>query len=184
MLVKRAQTVVKQLHEEGYQVVMIGDRNHPEVQGVIAYAPNVIVVDSEAELASALPRRGRLGIVAQTTHAPEHVGKIVGAIAAMPFREIKVVNTLCLEVIRRQEAAVALCKEVDVMFVLGGLHSANTRELARLCELEGTPTYHLETWEAFRPEMVAGKKVAGVTAGASTPDWVIDDFARRLEAVG
>lgn len=183
VLVKRAQTVVRQLHEEGYQVVMIGDRNHPEVQGVIGYAPDVIVVDREEDLAAALPRRGRLGIVAQTTHTPEHVGRIVGAIVSMPFREIKVVNTLCLEVIRRQEAAIALSREVDVMFVLGGMHSANTRELARLCEEQGTPTYHLETWEQFRPDMVAGKKCAGITAGASTPDWIIEDFTRNLEAV-
>jgi len=183
VLVKRAQTVVRQLHEEGYQVVMIGDRNHPEVQGVIGYAPDVIVVDRVEDLKDALPKRGRLGIVAQTTHTPEHIGEIVGAIAAMPFREIKVINTLCLEVIRRQEAAIALCKEVDVMVVLGGLHSANTRELARLCELEGTPTYHLETWDQFRPDMVAGRTTAGVTAGASTPDWIIDDFVHRLQAI-
>ena len=183
VLVKRAQAVVRQLHEEGYQVVMIGDRNHPEVQGVIGYAPNVIVVDREQDLAAALPKRGRLGIVAQTTHAPEHIGRIVGAIVAMQFREIKVVNTLCLEVIRRQDAAVALAKEVDVMFVLGGFHSANTRELAHLCERQGTPTYHLESWEQFRPEMVAGRKVAGVTAGASTPDWIVGEFVRNLEAI-
>ncbi|HOA75442.1 MAG TPA: 4-hydroxy-3-methylbut-2-enyl diphosphate reductase, partial [Phycisphaerae bacterium] len=133
VLVKRAQTVVKQLHEEGYRVVMIGDANHPEVRGVIGYAPDVIVVDSEADLDRLLPRRERLGIVAQTTHAPEHVARMIGAIAARPFRELKVVNTLCLEVVRRQEAVAELCAEVDVMFVLGGLHSANTRELARIC---------------------------------------------------
>jgi 4-hydroxy-3-methylbut-2-enyl diphosphate reductase len=183
VLVKRAQAVVRQLHEEGYQVVMIGDRNHPEVQGVIGYAPNVVVVDREEDLHDALPKRGRLGIVAQTTHAPEHIGRIVGAIVAMQFREIKVVNTLCLEVIRRQDAAVALAKEVDVMFVLGGLHSANTRELAHLCELEGTPTYHLESWQQFRADMTAGRRIAGVTAGASTPDWIIHEFVRNLEAL-
>lgn len=182
VLVKRAQTVVRQLHEEGYQVVMIGDRNHPEVQGVIGYAPDVIVVDREEDLEAALPKRGKLGIVAQTTHAPEHVGRIVGAIVAMQFREIKVVNTLCLEVIRRQEAALELCSEIDVMFVLGGLHSANTRELARLCEEHGMPTYHLETWADFRPDMAAGRRIAGVTAGASTPEWIIREFVERLEA--
>lgn len=183
VLVKRAQAVVRQLHEEGYQVVMIGDRNHPEVQGVIGYAPNVIVVDREEDLEAALPKRGKLGVVAQTTHAPEHVGRMVGAMVAMPFREIKVVNTLCLEVIRRQEAAIALCREVDVMFVLGGLQSANTQELARLCREHGRETYHLETWEQFRPEMVRGKQTAGVTAGASTPEWVIDEFVEKLEAL-
>lgn len=182
VLVKRAQTVVQQLHEEGYQVVMIGDAEHPEVKGVIGYAPGVIVVDREEDLDAALPKRGKLGIVAQTTHTPEHVAEMIGAIARRPFRELRIVNTLCLEVIRRQEAAVALCKEVDVMFVLGGLHSANTRELARLCEEAGVPTYHLETWEQFKPEMARGHKVAGITAGASTPDFIIDDFAERLQA--
>lgn len=183
VLVKRAQTVVKQLHEEGYKVVMIGDANHPEVRGVIGYAPEVIVVDSEEDLDALLPRRERLGIVAQTTHAPEHVAKMIGAIAARPFRELKVVNTLCLEVVRRQEAAAELCKEVDVMFVLGGLHSANTRELARICEQQGLPTYHLEAWEQFEPRMAAGHRVAGVTAGASTPDDIINDFIERLRAL-
>jgi len=173
---------VRQLHEEGYQVVMIGDRNHPEVQGVIGYAPNVIVVDRKEDL-SALPKHGKLGIVAQTTHAPEHVGEIVGIMVSMPYRELKVVNTLCLEVIRRQQAAVELAREVDVMFVLGGLHSANTRELARLCQEEGVETYHLETWEQFRPEMARGKSIAGVTAGASTPEWVIQEFVEKLQSV-
>ncbi|GMV98786.1 MAG: 4-hydroxy-3-methylbut-2-enyl diphosphate reductase [Phycisphaerae bacterium] len=182
VLVKRAQTVVQQLHQEGYQVIMIGDAEHPEVKGVIGYAPDVIVVDREEDLDAVLPKRGKLGIVAQTTHAPEHVAEMIGAIARRPFRELKVVNTLCLEVIRRQEAAVELCKEVDVMFVLGGLHSANTRELARLCQEEGLPTYHLETWEQFRPEMVRGHRVAGVTAGASTPDFIINDFVDKLIA--
>ncbi len=179
-LVKRAQTVVKQLHEEGYQVVMIGDANHPEVKGVIGYAPNVIVVEREDELENKLPKRGKLGIVAQTTHAPEHVARMIGAIAALPFQELRVVNTLCLEVVRRQEAAVELAREVDVMFVLGGLNSANTCELARLCQAEGVRTFHLETWADFRPEMVQGCKVAGLTAGASTPDDTITEFANRL----
>ena len=183
VLVKRAQNVVRQLHEEGYQVVMIGDKNHPEVIGVIGYAPNVIVVDKGDDLEKAIPYRDRLGIVAQTTHAPEHVAEMIGEIAKRPFRELKIVNTLCLEVTRRQESAVALCSEVDVMFVLGGLHSANTQELARLCNEQGMATYHLETWEDFRPEMVSGKTVAGVTAGASTPEWIIQEFVRNLEVL-
>jgi len=181
ILVKKAQNVVRKLHEEGYQVIMIGDRQHPEVIGVIGYAPDVIVIDSEEEIDEVLPHRGKLGIVAQTTHAPEHVADMIGAICARPFREIKIVNTLCLEVIRRQEAAVELCRDVEVMFVLGGLHSANTRELARLCVDQGMITFHLETWDDFRSDMVAGKRVAGVTAGASTPDSVINHFVENLK---
>jgi len=182
VLVKRAQTVVKQLHKEGYQVVMIGDAEHPEVKGVIGYAPDVIVVDREEELPARLPKRAKLGIVAQTTHAPEQVARMIGAIAALPFRELKVVNTLCLEVVRRQRAAAELCRDVDVMFVLGGRESANTRELARLCTEQGIRTFDLETWDDFKPEMVAGCWAAGITAGASTPDDIINQFADNLRA--
>jgi 4-hydroxy-3-methylbut-2-enyl diphosphate reductase len=182
VLVKRAQNVVAQLHEEGYQVVMIGDRNHAEVKGVIGYAPGVIVVDEESDLKQALAHRSRLGVVSQTTLAPERVADLVREICALGFKEIKIVNTLCMEVVRRQEAAVALCKEVEVMFVLGGLHSANTSELARMCQDQGVDTYHLESWEQFKPEMVAGKKIAGVTAGTSTPESVISAFADGLRA--
>ncbi|MFH0982356.1 MAG: 4-hydroxy-3-methylbut-2-enyl diphosphate reductase [Planctomycetota bacterium] len=183
VLVKKAQDVVKDLHEEGYHVVMIGDRNHPEVRGVIGYAPDVVVIDRKEEVAEALPYKERLGIVAQTTHSPEHVAEIVAEIVKRPFKEIKIHNTLCLEVVQRQAAAVALCDEVDVMFVLGGLHSANTQELARLCREKGTRTYHLEEWADFGPGMVEGAQVAGVTAGASTPEWTIQEFVRGLEAL-
>lgn len=182
VLVKRAQNVVQQLHEDGYHVVMIGDPNHPEVKGVIAYAPDVTVVDKGSDLEEALPYRERIGIVAQTTHSPEHVAEMIAEILKRPYREVKVVNTLCLEVTRRQEAAVELCKEVDVMFVIGGLHSANTREMARLCSEAGRETYHIETWDQFEPSMARGKSVAGVTAGASTPEWVISDFVSKLRA--
>ncbi|MFQ5462233.1 MAG: 4-hydroxy-3-methylbut-2-enyl diphosphate reductase [Phycisphaerae bacterium] len=181
VLVKRAQSEVRRLHEEGYHVVMIGDADHPEVRGVIGYAPDVTVLDRGANLDEVLPFKERLGIVAQTTHSPEHVAGMIAEILKRPYREVKIVNTLCLEVTRRQDAAVALCREVDVMFVLGGLHSANTREVARLCEETGCDTYHLETWDQFDPAMIAGKKTAGVTAGASTPEWVIGEFVKNLE---
>ncbi len=182
VLVRRAQNVVKQLHDEGYSVVLIGDANHPEVKGVIGYAPQVTVIAGPEDL-DKLPHSGRLGVVGQTTLAQEHFARMVGEICLKPFREIKVVNTLCIEVVHRQEAAIALCSKVDVMFVLGGLHSANTQELARLCRDQGLPTYHLENWESFLAEYVRGCKVAGVTAGASTPGWIIDGFVNGLEAL-
>lgn len=180
VLVKRAQNVVKQLHEDGFHVVMIGDPNHPEVKGVIGYAPDVTVVDYDSDLEEALPYRERLGIVAQTTHSPEHVAKMIAKILLRPYREVKIVNTLCLEVTRRQEAAIELSKEVDVMFVLGGLNSANTKEMAKLCEEQRCETYHIESWEQFEPRMVSGKTAAGVTAGASTPEWIIQEFVDKL----
>lgn len=183
VLVKRAQDVVRQLYDEGYHVVMIGDPNHPEVRGVIGYAPEVTVIDDDSDLEQMLPYKERLGIVAQTTHSPEHVAKVIAKILVRPYREVKMVNTLCLEVTRRQESAIALSKEVDVMFVLGGLNSANTREMARLCRESGCETYHIETWEQFDLSMVRGKSVAGVTAGASTPESVISEFVEHLKVI-
>jgi 4-hydroxy-3-methylbut-2-enyl diphosphate reductase len=183
VLVKRAQNVVRELHEEGYHVVLIGDPNHPEVKGVIGYAPNITIIDGDTDLDDALPYKERLGIVAQTTHAPEHVAQMVARILVRPYKEVKIVNTLCLEVVRRQEAAVELARDVDILFVLGGMHSANTREMARLCREAGCETHHLENVDQLDPAMVEGRRVAGVTAGASTPEWVIQDFVRRLEAL-
>lgn len=182
-LVKRAQQVVRELHEEGYQIVMIGDKDHPEVEGVVAYAPNVIIVNSEGDIDQLVPPRAKLGIVTQTTHAPDKVGRLIGYIVGKPFREIKIVSTLCSETGHRQQAAIDLCEKVDVMFVLGGLHSANTRELAALCSRNGVPTHHLENWDQFDPAMVRGRTIAGVTAGASTPEWLVQEFVEKLQKV-
>lgn len=179
VLVKRAQQMVAALVQEGYRVVVIGQAEHPEVRAIAAYAPEVICVDRPEDL-HRLPPGGKLGIICQTTHSVEHFGEMVGRIVARGYQEVKVVNTLCGEVRDRQAAAVELAGEVEVMFVLGGRQSANTRQLARLCAERGVPTHHLECWGDFRPEMAAGKKVAGVTAGASTPQWIVDEFVAGL----
>jgi 4-hydroxy-3-methylbut-2-enyl diphosphate reductase len=179
VLVKRAQRIVAELARQGYRVVVIGQAEHPEVRAVCGYAPGVICVDSSEDL-QRLPAGGKLGVICQTTHSIEHFGRMVGGIVARGYSEVKVVNTLCREVRRRQEAAVELTRQVEVMFVLGGRQSANTRELARLCARQGVDTYQLEGWGDFKGRMAAGKKVAGVTAGASTPRWIIDQFVRNL----
>ncbi len=181
VLVKRAQKVVAELAREGYRVVVVGQASHPEVRAICGYAPEVICVDSPADL-DRLPLGGKLGIICQTTHSVEFFGEMVGRIVGRGYSEIKVINTVCGEVRARQEAAVELSRQVEVMFVLGGRQSANTRELARLCRQHGVVTYHLEGWQDFRGEMVAGRRVAGVTAGASTPKRVVEDFVEHLRA--
>lgn len=181
VLVKRVQQIAKQLEQEGYEVVIIGEENHPEVQGVMGCVDNVFVVADEGDL-DKLPRDGRLGIVCQTTQSPEHLGKMLGIIGRGSFSELKVINTLCKEAIKRQESAIALCKRVDIMFVLGGLHSANTRRLAELCEKHNSATFHLQNWDELDKNILFGRNIAGVTAGASTPSWVIDEFVNHLEA--
>jgi len=182
VLVRRAQKLVRELNQQGYQVVVIGDPNHPEIQGVVGYAPHVIVVAGPDDL-SKLPSRGRLAVLSQTTHAAQNFGHIVGLIAMRGYEEIRVVNTICRETARRQESAVELCHQVDVMFVLGSHHSANTGELAQLCQRNNVETYHLQGWQEFKPQYVEGKQVAGVTAGASTPDWIIQEFIDNIKKI-
>lgn len=182
VLVKRVQEIAAELERGGYKVVVIGDEDHPEVQAVVGSASDVAVIAGEADLHK-LPKDSKLGVVCQTTKGPEYFSRMLGAICLNGFSELKVINTLCRETIKRQRAAVQLCKKVDVMFVLGGLTSANTRTLAELCKKYNNQTFHLQNWKEFDKKMVLSKKTAGVTAGASTPEWVITEFVENLKAL-
>jgi 4-hydroxy-3-methylbut-2-enyl diphosphate reductase len=180
VLVKRLQRIAEQFEKDGYNVVIIGDENHPEVQAVVGCTKEAVVIADESDLHK-LAANGRLGIVCQTTESPDHFGRMLGAIGRGSFRELKVVNTLCEEAIKRQQSAVQLCKQVDIMFVLGGLESANTRRLAELCKKENRETFHLQNWNELDKKFLFGKNIAGVTAGASTPEWIIAEFVENLE---
>jgi 4-hydroxy-3-methylbut-2-enyl diphosphate reductase len=180
VLVKRVQKIARQLYEEGYKVVIIGDKNHPEVKAVVGFAEDVEVVGSPEDL-DKLSKNKKLGVICQTTQSPGHFAEMIAAIAKRGFSEMKIINTLCRETMERQEAAVKLCRQVDIMFVLGGLHSANTRKLAELCKKHNSQTYHLQNWHELDTTVLRGKATAGVTAGASTPDAVIQEFVRNLE---
>ena len=187
VLVKRVQQIAKELADEGYKVVVVGDENHPEVQAVVGSASGVVVLADESDLHK-LPVNAKLGIVCQTTQSQENLSNMLTAIGRHGFSEMKVINTLCREAIKRQESAVRLCKQVDVMFVLGGLESANTCRLAELCKKYNRKTFHLQNWSEFDISILFGKKramphVAGVTAGASTPQWVIAEFVDNLEKI-
>ncbi len=181
VLVKRVQKIAKELSDAGYKVVVIGDKNHPEVQAVVGCAADVVVIADESDLGK-LARGGRFGIICQTTQSPEYFSKMLAAIAQGSFSELKVINTLCNEAVKRQKSAVELCKRVDIMFVLGGLESANTRKLAELCKKYNENTFHLQNWNELDISILVGKNTAGVTAGASTPEWVITEFGENLAA--
>jgi 4-hydroxy-3-methylbut-2-enyl diphosphate reductase len=183
VLVKRLQNIAKELEDQGYQVIIIGETDHPEVRAVSGFVTHAIVVSGEQDLPK-VPREAKLGVVCQTTLSLEYYGCMLGALGQGGFREIKAVNTLCRESCKRQDAAVELCQTVDIMFVLGGLHSSNTRRLAELCKKLNSCTYHLQRWEDLDTRLLEGKRLAGVTAGASTPDWIINAFVGKLEEHG
>lgn len=182
VLVKRVQKITKQLSEERYKVIIIGDENHPEVKAVVGFADDVAVIADESDLHN-LSGHGKLGIICQTTETPDHFGQMVGEIAKKGFSELKVINTLCRETIKRQTSAVELCKKVDIMFVLGGLNSANTKKMAQLCKEQNNQTFHLQNWTELDIKVLSEKTSAGVTAGASTPDRVIEEFVEHLKAL-
>jgi len=182
VLVKRVQRIAKQLQREGYKIVIIGDENHPEVQAVVGCAKDAVVITDESDL-DKLPQNDKLGVVCQTTQSPEQFGRMLGAIGHSNFNELKVINTLCKEAINRQKSAISLCKQVDIMFVLGGLESANTRKLAELCKKHNMATFHLQNWNDLDKSVLHGKNIAGVTAGASTPEWIINILVHNLNSL-
>jgi len=179
VLVRRAQNIVQQLHRQGYQVVIVGDPKHPEVCGVLAHAPLAICLNDQADIPKLSGYR-RLGIISQTTYSPAAFERMVDLVISAGGAEVKVVNTICQATQDRQQAALELTRQVEVIFVLGGRHSANTARLAELCAAQGISTFHLESWRQFKDVYIQGKNVAGITAGASTLDWIIEEFVHHL----
>jgi 4-hydroxy-3-methylbut-2-enyl diphosphate reductase len=178
--VKKAQEYAARLAAEGYTVIIVGEAEHPEVQGIVSYADvgKVQVVANAAE-AVALPRMGRVGIVAQTTQSFENLRQ-VAEICLEKCQELHIFNTICDATTVRQNEARAVAGQVDVMLVIGGFNSANTSRLAQICREIQPATYHLETAGEIQRAWFAGVSRVGITAGASTPRWLIDEVVSRV----
>jgi 4-hydroxy-3-methylbut-2-enyl diphosphate reductase len=180
--VKKAQEHVKSLSQAGYDVVVVGDADHPEVQGIVSYARGKVYVAGSGEEARRLVISGKIGIVAQTTQSFENLKNVVLECLAKGS-EIRVFNTICDATAVRQEEAKELAKQVDCMIVIGGYNSANTTRLSQVCAELQPKTYHIETARQLNAEWFNGVETVGVTAGASTPKWVIDDVLHRIELI-
>ena len=177
--VKKAQLSAKELAEEGRFVVIVGEKEHPEVHSIVQWAGgNVAVIETVAEAAS-LPNASRLGIISQTTFSGERFQEIVSALLDKS-RDIRVMRTICTATDQRQRAARELASKVDVMLVIGGKNSANTTRLAQLCA-KICRTYHIETAEELRPAWFDKIEKIGITAGASTPDWIIKEVYEKCK---
>ena len=177
--VKKAQLSAKELAEEGRFVVIVGEKEHPEVHSIVQWAGgNVAVIETVAE-AAFLPNASRLGIISQTTFSGERFQEIVSALLDKS-RDIRVMRTICTATDQRQRAARELASKVDVMLVIGGKNSANTTRLAQLCA-KICRTYHIETAEELRPAWFDNIEKIGITAGASTPDWIIKEVYKKCQ---
>ena len=188
-IVTRSQQWAKRLTEEGFAVVVFGDPNHKETRGVLGWAEgNAYAVPSIADIAS-LPEDlpSRIGVLSQTTETEAHFAEFVRALLEQrmdAISELRVINTLCNATTSQQAAARELAHKVDVMIVIGGSESANTRHLAEVAREEGTTAYQVESANDIQPEWLKGHGKAGVTAGASTPDSAIDAVVARLREIG
>ena len=180
--VKKAQELAKELNDQGYQVVVVGDKEHPEVTGIIGWTGHRGMVVETPEQAENLQPMQKIGIISQTTQPEENFNRIVATLEQKSV-DIQTYNTICHATRDRQEAAVQLAKKVDVMLVIGGKNSANTLKLARLCTETGTPTHHIETAAEINEDWLDGKDIIGITAGASTPDWIIEEVNRYMEDI-
>ncbi len=180
--VKKAQENVKSLSEAGYDVVVVGDADHPEVQGIVSYAKGKVYVVGSEDEAARLPRMKKIGIVAQTTQSFENLEHVVLE-CLRKGGEIHVFNTICDATAVRQQEATALARDVDCMIVIGGYNSANTKRLAELCADIQPRTYQIETAQEIDPAWFSEVNRVGVTAGASTPKWLIDEVIDRIREI-
>jgi 4-hydroxy-3-methylbut-2-enyl diphosphate reductase len=182
--VKKAQEYAARLSEEGYTVVIVGEVEHPEVQGIVSFSGDSVVhVVADAEQAVALPRMRKVGIVAQTTQLYENLKDVMDVCLAKS-QELKVFNTICDATSVRQNEAREIALSVDLMIVIGGHASANTSRLARICQEIQPHSWHIETPEEIQPGWFADVEKVGVTAGASTPRWLIDEVVAKVATRG
>jgi 4-hydroxy-3-methylbut-2-enyl diphosphate reductase len=173
------QRELAKLVEEGYTIVLLGTPGHPEVTGLMGFAPDVILVDEEDEW-ERIPRRKRMALLSQSTQPPWKFAKLAAFLTARSH-ELKIVNTVCPVTIRRQDDTIELAREVDRMVVVGGKSSANTRELTRLCEMAGTPTIQIQAARELDDASVFdGARVVGISGGTSTPIEDLHAVARRI----
>ena len=179
--VKKAQLSAKKLVEEGYQVVIIGEKNHPEVKSIFEWSNKKASILETEEEAKQFSSCQKLGIVSQTTVSGERFKNIVAHLTDKSS-EIKILRTICTATDQRQAAAIELAKSVDLMLVIGGKNSANTTRLAQLCEQQ-CKTYHIETAEELSPEWLSQIEKIGITAGASTPDWIIWEVQKKCQRI-
>lgn len=172
--VKNAQKYAKLLTDDAYQTFIYGDHNHPEVKGIFGASNNRAHIISNLQDLLEYNLEEKVGFVAQTTQKPDDYNNIICSVLNK-IKELKVYNTICNTTEIRQTRAVKLAAKVDVMIVIGGYNSANTNRLAEICSNTGTPTYHIEIADEINWEWIKGKEKVGITAGASTPDWLIKE---------
>jgi 4-hydroxy-3-methylbut-2-enyl diphosphate reductase len=178
-IVKRAQFFAKFLYRHGYILLIVGDAHHPEVEAIRSYLGEGVEVIEDVKAVERLGPWQKLGIIAQTTQSFSLFNEIVD-ITLEKAKEVRVFNTICHATAIHQKEAVEISKKVDCMIVVGGYNSGNTQRLAAICREIQPHTYHIETARDLHPKWLARKRKVGLTAGASTPHWIIQEVEKEV----
>ena len=182
--VTRVQKLAARAANEDRHVIVIGNPDHPEMIGVKGYAPeHAFIIRDESELAD-LPRLRKPLVVSQTTIKSQTFFDTAEAVKTKTDDEVQVINTICSATRDRQDAARALAGMVGAFYIIGGNHSSNSRKLLTVCKEQCANSFLIETENEINPEDLNGVEKVGVTAGASTPNWLIDKVVARLKEIG
>ncbi|MCX7845532.1 MAG: 4-hydroxy-3-methylbut-2-enyl diphosphate reductase [Dictyoglomaceae bacterium] len=177
-LVKKVQILSQFLTKNGYKVIIIGDENHPEIKGILSYTNGKGIVIQNIKDLEKIKDFSKIGIVSQTTQNLEEVKKIIDKILDKG-KEIRIFNTICPEVEERQKKLEYFSKELDIILVLGGKNSANTKRLFQIAK-KYTRAYHIENIEELEKSWLKEEDKVGIISGTSTPDFFIDNLMKRL----
>ena len=180
-MVTKIHVQAEKLRADGYKIVVVGDPNHPEVKGTLSHVPGAWIVQEPSDV-DALPRGSKVGVVVQSTWSGAGFTDIVRKLSSK-YYEVRAVNTICTDTHNRQTEAETLATQVEVMVVVGGKTSANTKHLADLSATRGARSYHVEGPDELEPQWFSGVSVAGLMSGASTPGWLVDQVESRMEAL-
>ncbi|MDA8052555.1 MAG: 4-hydroxy-3-methylbut-2-enyl diphosphate reductase [Deltaproteobacteria bacterium] len=179
--VKQAQNYITMAALDGYFIIMVGDKNHPEVQSVISFADKnrFLIINGLDDLKN-IPVSEKLALISQTTQDVNFYNSVINEIFKIAKKEIVVFNTICDATKLKQDESKVLASNVDVMIVVGGYNSANTNKLKNICAAIQKNTYHIETEKEVNPEWFINADMVGITAGASTPDWIIEKVVNTI----
>jgi len=181
--VTKPQQIVEQMSSEGYSVVIFGDQNHPEIKGVYSYGEegSTFIVNTPEDI-KFNELKSKVAVVAQTTRKPQDFEKIVNTLVCR-VKEVRVFNTICNATFENQDAASDLAKEADVMIVIGGKHSSNTKQLHSICKQYCEKSYLVENESELQKEWFEGRHLCGISAGASTPDWIVQNVINFITKI-
>ena len=180
--VSKPQSICEEMSKKGYQIVMFGDINHPEVKGVISYAEGDVAVVLDVNELKDIKLHSKVAVISQTTRKFEDYTKIVNYIIPR-VKETRVFNTICNATFENQEAVRELSRECDIVIIVGGKNSSNTKQLYSIAKSNCNDSYLIENENELKKDWFSDKKICGISAGASTPDWIIQKVVEKIKEI-